>query len=143
MESIVNSQLTGKWYKITRTPQSRELKFMEIFIYLSTNYKNVFDLLYVGVKDDRSKILRKISLKISMKQKTCHLTAKGIFFKKRFKVLLFDEENGLLILSDRGMKNVSIYSKKYKISHETLEYCLNKIKFPNDIKLIINEMNLQ
>lgn len=143
MELIVNSQLTGKWYKITRTPQSQELKFMEIFIYLSTNYKNVFDLLYVGVKEDRSKFLRKMSLKISMKQETCHLTAKGIFFKKNFKVLLFDEENGLLILSDRGMKNVSIYSKKYKISHETLEDCLKKIKFPNDIKLIINELNLK
>ena len=37
MKSIVKSQLTGKWYKLTRDFRSRELKFAEIFIYLSVN----------------------------------------------------------------------------------------------------------
>ena len=33
MKPIVNSQLTGKWYKITIDPESIELEFVEIFIY--------------------------------------------------------------------------------------------------------------
>ena len=37
MKPIVNSQLTGKWYKITRDFHSQEFKFTEIFIYLSLN----------------------------------------------------------------------------------------------------------
>lgn len=145
MKSIVKSQLTGKWYKITRDFHSQELKFTEIFIYLSLNENKkkssdnyLLDLLYVGVKEDRSKVLRKKSLRIRKKDKINYLIIRSLFFRKKFKVLLFEKDNGILILSDKR-KNISIYSRRHKIEHEVLEDLLSKIKFSKSIDLMIME----
>lgn len=145
MKPIVDSQLTGKWYKITRDFHSQEFKFTEIFIYLSLNENKkkssdnyLLDLLYVGVKEDRSKVLRKKSLRIRKKDKINYLIIRSLFFRKKFKVLLFDKDNGILILSDKR-KNISIYSRRHKIEHEVLEDLLSKIKFSKSIDLMIME----
>ncbi len=145
MKSIVKSQLTGKWYKITRDFHSQELKFTEIFIYLSLNERRktsinnyLLDLLYVGVKEDRRKALRKKSLRIKKKDNLYYLIIRSLFYKKKFKVLLFDNDNGILILSDKR-KNISIYSRRHKIEHEVLEDLLSKIKFSKSIDLMIME----
>lgn len=146
MKSIVKSQLTGKWYKLTRDFRSRELKFAEIFIYLSVNglrttdyCRTSYDFLYVGVKEDRNKILKKMSLRIIEKNGCDYLIVSNIIFKKKFKVLLFDEENGILILSDKRMKKISIYSRKYKVKLDVIEDYLKKIEFKNPIKIILGE----
>ena len=144
MKSIVKSQLTGKWYKLTRDFHSRELKFAEIFIYLSVNDQrptndSPLDLLYVGVKEDRNKILRKMSLRIIEKSNYNYLIVSNFIFRKKFKVLLFDEENGILILSDKRMKKISIYSRKYKVKLDVIEDYLKKIEFKNPIKIILGE----
>ena len=145
MKPIVDSQLTGKWYKITRDFHSQELKFTEIFIYLSLNENKkkssdnyLLDLLYVGVKEDRSKVLKKKSLRIRRKDKINYLIIRSLFFRKKFKVLLFDKDNGILILSDKR-KNISIYSRRHKVEHEVLEDLLSKIKFSKSIDLMIME----
>lgn len=145
MKPIVDSQLTGKWYKITRDFHSQEFQFTEIFIYLSLNENRkksfdnyLLDLLYVGVKEDRSKVLRKKSLRIKKKYKLNYLIIRNLFFRKKFKVLLFDKDNGVLILSDKR-KNISIYSRRHKIEHEVLEDLLGKIKFSKSIDLMIME----
>lgn len=145
MKPIVNSQLTGKWYKITRDFHSQEFRFTEIFIYLSLNERRkksidnyLLDLLYVGVKEDRSKVLRKKSLRIRKKDKINYLIIKSLFFRKKFKVLLFDKDNGILILSDKR-KNISIFSRRHKVEHEVLEDLLSKIKFSKSIDLMIME----
>ena len=144
MKSIVKSQLTGKWYKLTRDFRSRELKFAEIFIYLSVNglrttNNSHLDLLYVGVKEDRNKILRKMSLRIIEKSSYNYLIVSNFIFRKKFKVLLFDEENGILILSDKRMKNISIYSRRFKVKLDVIEDYLKKIEFKNPIKIILGE----
>ena len=145
MKPIVDSQLTGKWYKITRDFHSQEFQFTEIFIYLSLNENRkkssdnyLLDLLYVGVKEDRSKVLKKKSLRIRKKDKINYLIIRSLFFRKKFKVLLFDKDNGILILSDKR-KNISIYSRRHKIEHEVLEDLLSKIKFSKSIDLMIME----
>lgn len=145
MKSIVKSQLTGKWYKLTRDFHSRELKFAEIFIYLSVNDQrptndSPLDLLYVGVKEDRCKILRKMSLRIIEKSSYNYLIVSNFIFRKKFKVLLFDEENGILILSDKRMKIISIYSRKYKVTPDVIESYFRKIDFKSSVKIIIEEL---
>ena len=145
MKPIVDLQLTGKWYKITRDFHSQEFQFTEIFIYLSLNENRkkssdnyILDLLYVGVKEDRSKVLRKKSLRIKKKDKLNYLIIRNLFFRKKFKVSLFDKDNGVLILSDKR-KNISIYSRRHKVEHEVLEDLLSKIKFSKSIDLMIME----
>ena len=131
MKPIANSQLTGKWYNIARTRNFFEMNFVEIFLYISNAYENYIDLLYVGIKDDRSKVLRKLTLEVLTKNDTFFIILKKGFFRKRFKILTFDDKNGILILSDRKMKYLSIFSRKPTLSHEVVESCLNQVEEMN------------
>ena len=128
MKPIANSQLTGKWYNIARTRNFFEMNFVEIFLYISNAYENYLDLLYVGVKDDRSKVLRKLTLEVLTKNDTFFIILKKGFFRKRFKILTFDDKNGILILSDKKMKYLSIFSRKPTMKYEVMESYLNQIE---------------
>ena len=128
MKSIANSQLTGKWYSIARTRNFLEMKFVEIFLYISIACENYLDLLYVGIKEDRSKVLRKLTLETLTKNDTFFIILKKGFFRKRFKILTFDDKNGIMILLDRKMKYLSILSRKPTLSHEVVESCLNQVE---------------
>ena len=128
MKSIANSQLTGKWYNIVRTRNFFEMKFVEIFLYISIACENYLDLLYVGIKEDRSKVLWKLTLETLTKNDTFFIILKKGFFRKRFKILTFDDKNGILILSDRKMKYVSILSRKPTMKHEIVENYLNQVE---------------
>ena len=128
MKSIANSQLTGKWYSIARTRNFFEMKFIEIFLYISIACENYLDLLYVGIKEDRSKVLRKLTLETLTKNDTFFIILKKGFFRKRFKILTFDDKNGILILSDKKMKYVSILSRKPTMKHEIVENYLNQVE---------------
>ena len=141
MKPIANSQLTGKWYNIARTRNFFEMNFVEIFLYISNAYENYIDLLYVGIKDDRSKVLRKLTLEVLTKNDTFFIILKKVFFRKRFKILTFDDKNGILILSDKKMKYLSIFSRKPTLSHETVENYLKQIKdVEGEIELFSNSI---
>lgn len=141
MESIVNSQLTGKWYQLARTFNFYEKRFVEIMYYISISCESDMDLLYIGVKEDRSKILKKFSLKILTKNDCDYLVLRKGLFRKTLKILTFDNKNGILILSDRKMKNISILSRKTYINHNVLESYLSKIEFfNNEVKLYSNNI---
>ena len=128
MKPIANSQLTGKWYSIARTRNFLEMKFIEIFLYISIAYENYLDLLYVGIKEDGSKVLRKLTLETLTKNDTFFIILKKGFFRKRFKILTFDDKNGIMILSDIKMKYLSILSRKPTLSHEVVESYLNQVE---------------
>ena len=141
MKPIAKSQLTGKWYNIARTRNFFEMNFVEIFLYISNAYENYIDLLYVGIKDDRSKVLRKLTLEVLTKNDTFFIILKKGFFRKRFKILTFDDKNGILILSDKKMKYLSIFSRKPTLSHETVENYLKQIKdVEGEIELFSNSI---
>ena len=128
MKPIANSQLTGTWYNIARTRNFFEMNFVEIFLYISIAYENYLELLYIGVKDDRSKVLKKLTLKILTKNDVNFIIIKKGFFRKRFKILTFDDKNGILILSDKKMKYLSIFSRKPTMKYEVMESYLNQIE---------------
>jgi lipocalin len=107
------------------------MNFVEIFLYISNAYENYIDLLYVGIKDDRSKVLRKLTLEVLTKNDTFFIILKKGFFRKRFKILTFDDKNGILILSDKKMKYLSIFSRKPIMQHEVMESYLNQVEEMN------------
>lgn len=141
MKSIVNSQLTGKWYQLARTFNCYEKSFVEIMYYISISCENVIDLLYVGVKEDRSKILKKLSLKILTKNDCDYIIVRKGLFRKTLNILTFDNKNGILILSDKKMKYISILSRKMYVNYNDVENYLNNIEFLNNkIKLYSNNI---
>ena len=127
MKQIANSQLTGKWYSIARTYNLFEIEFFDIFVYISVSCERVLDLLYVGIKEDRSKILKKLTLNILTKNDSCFIVIRKGLFRKKMKVLTFDEKEGILVLADEKMKYVSVFSRKAELRREVVEKCLNSI----------------
>lgn len=129
MKSIVNSQLTGKWYQIAKGENRSEKDFVEVMVYLSISCGNYMDLLYVGIREDRSKNLRKLSLKILTNDDANHLIVKNNVFRKRLKILTFNEADGIIIISDIKMKYFSILSRKPTMNHDVVEFYLSNIDY--------------
>lgn len=139
MKSIVNSQLTGKWYQIAKGKNRSEKDLIEVMVYLSISCDSYLDLLYVGVKNDRSKILRKLSLRILTNEVESHLIVKSNIFRKKLKILVFNETDGVIIISDKKMKYFSILSRNPTMNHDVVEFYLSKIDY---LKLNIKEFKL-
>lgn len=141
MKSIVNSQLTGKWYQLARTFNHYEKSFVEIMYYISISCEKYDDLLYVGVKENRSKVIEKLSLKILTKCGIDYIILKKGLYRKTLKILTFDNKNGILILSDNKMKYISILSRKMFVNHDDIEKYLNNIEFRNN-EIILYSNNI-
>lgn len=129
MKSIVNSQLTGKWYQIAKGENRCENDFVELMVYLSICCDDKLDMLYVGVERDGKKKLKKLSLKVLAYKDFVYLVVGNILFGKRLKILTFDAANGLMIIADEKMRYFSILSKKPNVGHELVEKALSEIDF--------------
>lgn len=129
MKSIVNSQLLGKWYQVAKTYSRREMCFVEVFIYFSIGYKDNLESLYVGVKEDRNKLLKKFSSKIIKKDDCMYLLFKSLFCRKRLKIEFFDEKEGVMILSDANSDYLTVYSKSCNFNIDNIEKYLPNIDF--------------
>ena len=141
MKSIVESQLTGKWYLVAGTLNRYEKRFVEIMYYISIGCENEIDLLQVGVKNNGTKSLKKKPLKIMTKDDSCYLVVGKGLFKKSLKILTFDKNEEILILSNNNMKCISILSKKMYVNHSDIERYLSNIEFLNkEIKLYSNNI---
>ncbi len=143
MKTITESKLIGKWYQIAKTYNHREMKFMEIFLYLSNSKAKSLDGLYVAVEQKGNKTKRRLSLKLLSRKKCNCLIIKGLFFYKIYKVLEFNDDDSVLIISDLRQKYVVIYSKKPTLEHNIVELYLNSIssKLNNEkIKLYSNSI---
>ncbi len=141
MKSIVKSQLTGKWYLVAGTLNRYEKRFVEIMYYISMSCEDEADLLQVGVKNNGTKCLKKKSLNIVTENDSCSLVVGKGLFKKTLKILTFDSNEGVLILSNNNMKYISILSKKMYVNHSDIEKYLTGIEFLNkEIKLYSNNI---
>lgn len=136
MKSIVNSQLTGKWYRIAHTNSGFEMKFLEVFVYLSISCEKCLDLLFVGIHEDRTKVLKKLSMRLIVNDKGVDIVLKYFFFRKKLKLLTLDKKNEIIIVADDKLKYLAIYSRKSVFRHEVIE------KILSDIDMNVKEINL-
>lgn len=127
MKSIVNSQLTGKWYRIAHTNSGFEMKFLEVFVYLSISCEKCLDLLFVGIHEDRTKVLKKLSMRLIVNDKGVDIVLKYFFFRKKLKLLTLDKKNEIIIVADDKLKYLAIYSRKSVVRHEVIEKLLSDI----------------
>ncbi len=136
MKSIVNSQLTGKWYRIAHANSGFEMKFLEVFVYLSISCEKCLDLLFVGIHEDRTKVLKKLSMRLIVNDKGVDIVLKYFFFRKKLKVLTLDKKNEIIIVADDKLKYLAIYSRKSVVRHEVIE------KLLSDIDMNVKEISL-
>lgn len=142
MNSVVSSQLTGKWYHIAGTCRRLEMYFMEIFLYLSLGDDCSLEGLVVAMRRRRTKIIKKFSLEIIYRDGSLFLDFKIYLFRIKFRMLFLDEKNAVMILSDKRQKHLSILSKKSSLDADYVEKILRLIDCfePNEssIKLYSN-----
>ena len=136
MKSIVNSQLTGKWYRIAHTYSRFEMKFLEVFMYLSISCEKCLDLLFVGIHEDRTKVLKKLSMRLIVNDKGVGIVLKYFLFRKKLKILTLDKKNEIIIVADDKLKYLAIYSRKSVVRHEVIE------KLLSDIDMNVKEISL-
>ena len=136
MKSIVNSQLTGKWYRIAHTNSGFEMKFLEVFVYLSISCEKCLDLLFVGIHEDRTKVLKKLSMRLIVNDKGVGIVLKYFLFRKKLKILTLDKKNEIIIVADDRLKYLAIYSRKSVVRHEVIE------KLLSDIDMNVKEISL-
>ena len=136
MKSIVNSQLTGKWYRIAHTNSGFEMKFLEVFVYLSISCEKCLDLLFVGIHEDRTKVLKKLSMRLIVNDKGVDIVLKYFLFRKKLKLLTLDKKNEIIIVADDKLKYLAIYSRKSVVRHEVIE------KILSDIDMNVKEISL-
>lgn len=127
MKSIVNSQLTGKWYRIAHTYSGFEMRFLEVFVYLSISCEKCLDLLFVGIHEDRTKVLKKLSMRLIVNDKGVGIVLKYFLFRKKLKILTLDKKNEIIIVADDKLKYLAIYSRKSVVRHEVIEKLLSNI----------------
>ena len=72
--------------------------------------------------------MQKFTLEVLTKNDSFFIILKKGIFRKRFKILTFDDKNGIMILSDRKMKYLSILSRKPTLKHEIMESYLNQVE---------------
>ncbi len=141
MKSIVNSQLTGKWYRIAHTYSGFEMKFLEVFMYLSISCEKCLDLLFVGIHEDRTKVLKKLSMKLLINDKGADIILRYFLFRKKLKILTFDKKNEIIIVADDKLKYLAIYSRKSVVGHEVIERLLSNIGMNvKEIRLFSNSI---
>lgn len=129
MKSIVNSQLLGKWYQVAKTYSRCEMCFVEVFLYFSIGYKDTLESLYVGVKENRNKSLKRFLSKITRRDDCMYLSFKGLFCRKRLRIEFFDENDGVMILSDANSDYLTVYSKSCDFNIDNIEKYLSNIDF--------------
>ena len=58
-----------------------------------------------------------------------HLIVKSNIFRKKLKILVFNETDGVIIISDKKMKYFSILSRNPTMNHDVVEFYLSKIDY--------------
>lgn len=129
MKSIAYSQLIGKWYQIARTYNRFEMNFVEVFLYFSLACNETLDSLYVGVKSDRGKMLRKLSSKVLDNKNDVNLSFNNLLIRKKLKIELFDDKAGVMILSDTKRGYLTVYSRSCNLTVGSIEKYLVSIDF--------------
>lgn len=142
MKSIVESQLTGKWYLIAQTNKKEAQRFLDVFIYLSIACGKCLDLLFVGIHEDGTKVLKKLSLKLLMNDKGVNIVLKYFIFRKKLKIMAFDRRNEIIIVADDKMKYLAIYSRKSVVCQKVIEKLLSEIDMSvKEIRLFSNSIS--
>lgn len=111
----VNSSLTEKWYQVSCPYNSQESGMIDVFVYVSTNLDESLELLYVGIKKNRKKIMKSYSVKFISKKDCLYLVLFNCFFRKVLKILTFDKKSGIIVISDKKQKKIWKFSNKNPI----------------------------
>ena len=107
-----NNQLMLKWYEIARTREKRLFKKVDVFMYVSVTQDDAFDLLYVSFDEINRRMTRCYHGKFAVKMNDNYLIIRKGLWRKRFLIIAHDDENKIVVLSNKRKSMVWILSKE-------------------------------
>ena len=106
-----NPLVPEKWYEVACTRERRLFNKVDVFMYLSINQDNTFDLLYVSVDEINRRMTRCYHGKFIVKMRKNYLIIRKGLWRKKFLVIAHDDEKNIVVLSNRWKSRVWVLSK--------------------------------
>lgn len=106
------SGVSEKWYEVARTLERSLFKKLDVFMYLSVTHDNAFDLIYVAIDEINRKLTKCYHGKIVVRMRKNYFIIRNGLWRKKFFVLDYDEEAGIVALANKRKSKCWILSKK-------------------------------
>lgn len=120
--------MTQKWYEVARSRDSRFLKKIDVFVYLSTTYDNAFELLYVSCDQFNRRLTKCYHGKFLIKKSDRFLIIWHGLCRKKLVVLDYDGEAGLVALANRRKTRACVLSRKLPFDKKSLENMMKNVE---------------
>lgn len=117
------SGVSEKWYEVARSREKRLFKKIDVFMYLSLNQDNAFDLLYVAIDEINQRLTKCYHAKfVVRRRKKCLIVRHGLW-RNCFQIIARDENSAMVALSNRRKSKLWVLSRQMpydKVSFEKL-----------------------
>lgn len=100
-----------KWYEVARTLERSLFKKLDVFMYLSVTQDDTFDLVYVAVDEINRKLTKCYHGKFAVKMHENYLIIRKGLWRKKYLVVDYDEEAGIVALTNKRKSKCWILSK--------------------------------
>ena len=106
------SGVSEKWYEVACTLERSLFEKLDVFMYLSVTHDNTFNLLYVAYDEINRRLTKCYHGKFVVRMRKNYLIIRSGLWRKRYLVVDYDEEAGLVALSNKRKSKCWILSKK-------------------------------
>ncbi len=103
--------MTQKWYEVARSRDNRFIKKMDVFMFMSLTYDNAFELLYVSCDQFNRRLTRCYHGRFVLRQKGRFLVIRCGLWRKKFQILNYDENAGMIAICNRRKTQAFVLSK--------------------------------
>ena len=123
-----NPLMPFKWYVVACTHEKSVFKKVDVFMYLSMNNDNAFDLLYVAIDEVNQHLMKCYHGKYVVKLGNNYLIIRQGLWRKKFFIIANDDENSIVALSNRRKSRIWILSKKLPYDKSAFENILKSVE---------------
>ena len=123
-----HSGMSEKWYEVARTLERSLFKKLDVFMYLSANQDNTFDLLYVAFDEINRRLTKCYRGKFVVRMRNNYLIIRNGLWRKKYLVIEYDDEAGIVALSNKRKSKCWILSKKLPYDKVAFEKIVESVE---------------
>ena len=121
------SGVSEKWYEVARTLERSLFKKLDVFMYLSASHDNAFDLVYVSFDEINRRLTRCYHVKFAVRMKTNYLIVRHGMWRKKYLVVDYDENAGIVVIANKRKSKCWILSKNLPYDKAAFDKILNSV----------------
>ena len=123
-----HSGMSEKWYEVARTLERSLFKKLDVFMYLSANQDDTFDLLYVAFDEINRRLTKCYRGKFVVRMRNNYLIIRNGLWRKKYLVIEYDDEAGIVALSNKRKSKCWILSKKLPYDKVAFEKIVESVE---------------